>query len=118
MYPVDDGGWLGEENGIIREVLRFDASILYLRPTDEENTQARIVSFKDARFPHPTDRKRAQEGCLYGIAFGTSEGSIFQTIRFVSRTQRRRSQSTCTETIAAIMGYRYAAHLREGYSDR
>lgn len=77
-------------NGIIREVVRHSARIVYLKPSHIERSRAVIVSFSDAGFCHPTDKKRAQEGVVYGIAYGLRKGCIFHTVGFVSRAQRRR----------------------------
>ena len=93
-------------NGIIREVMRRTSFISYIKLTNAERKHARIVCFSDAGFCHPKDKKRAQEGCIFGIAFGARKGSVFHTIGFISRTQRRLSQSSAaSETIAALMSF-------------
>lgn len=105
-------------NGIIREVMRYEPTIMYLRPSEEEKSRARIVAFSDAGFPHSGDMSKvAQEGCIVGISFGKTEGSIFHTVLFVSRKQRRRSQSSgAAETIASIMTLGYAQQIQQVYA--
>lgn len=104
-------------NGTIWEVIRREATITCLKPNLEELEKARIVVFSDAGFSHSGERRRvAQEGCVCGISFGTSTGSIFHTIMFVSRKQRRVSQSPgAAETTAAISGYDYARQTWDDY---
>ena len=107
---------LKASNGIITEVMRRTSFISYIQPTNAERKHARIVCFSDAGFCHPKDKKRAQEGCIFGIAFGARKGSVFRTIRFISRTQRRLSQSSAAaETIAALISFGYAANLQRAY---
>ena len=103
-------------NGIIREVLRRTTVVSYIAPSVAEQKQARIVSFSDAGYSHPIERKRAQEGAIFGVAFGACKGSIFHLVGYVSRSQKRLSQSSAAaETIAAIMSYSHAANIRRTY---
>jgi len=80
-------------NGIARDVLKRDMRITYLRPCDTERKMACIVVFSDAGFPRTdVEKKVAQEGNIVGVAFGRSKGSIFHTISWISRKQRRVSR--------------------------
>ena len=107
---------LTNANGIIRDVLRHTTVISYPRPSNEEQKYARIVCFSDAGYCNPVEKKRAQEGCIFGIAFGTQTGDIFHTIGYVSRSQKRLSQSSAAaETIAATMEFGYASNLQRAY---
>lgn len=105
-------------NGVVREVKRRTALITYLKPTTDEIQNTRIVSFSDAGDCHPEDKKRAQEGCIYGLSFGEKIGSIFHTIGFVSRTQRQRTQSSAAaETLAAVLSFGHASLLQDSYAE-
>ena len=68
--PMMTVAGLKAANGIIREVIRRTSFISYIQPTNADPTHARIVCFSDAGFCHPKDKKRAQQGCIFGIAFG------------------------------------------------
>jgi len=90
-------------NGIARDLLKRQMCITYIRPQDEVKSLARIVVFSDAGFPRmDVEKKVAQEGNIVGIAFGSKKGAIFHAISWISRKQRRVSNSSgMAETIAA-----------------
>lgn len=91
-------------NGIAKDALKRSNSITYLNPSKEERSSETIVVFSDAGFPHKgVEKKVAQEGCIFGIAYGMKKNSIFHTLGWISRKQRRVSHSSGqAETIAAV----------------
>lgn len=93
-------------NGIAKDMLRRDLKILYLRPTPVEVRNARIAVFTDAGYPHQgVQKKVAQEGCIFGVSFGTHQGAPFHALGWISRKQRRVSNSNLqAECIAAVTG--------------
>ena len=99
-------------NGIAKDILRRDIKILYIRPTPVEVRRARIAVFTDAGYPHQgVEKKVAQEGCLVGVAFGTHHGAPFHSLGWISRKQRRVSNSSLqAECIAAVTGVGMATH--------
>ncbi len=72
------------------------------------------MCFSDAGFPHPGENKKvAQEGCVFGVSFGTKKGSKFHTLGLLSRKQRRVSNSSGqAEAIAAITSVGCALNAR------
>ncbi len=72
------------------------------------------MCFSDAGFPHPGENKKvAQEGCVFGVSFGTKKGSKFHTLGWLSRKQRRVSNSSGqAEAIAAITSFGCALNAR------
>ena len=101
-------------NGICRDVIRRDIKIRYLSPKSTEKDNARICIFSDAGFPRKGIEKRvAQEACVYGISFGVKKGDIFHTIGWLSRKQRRKSDSSgMAEAIAASTSIGCAIHVQ------
>lgn len=82
-------------NGVARDAVRKGCKIVYgtLRPESRSNVQ--IVVFSDAVFPHQgVSKKVAQEGCLFGISFGVKKNTLYHTIGWLYRKQRRESHSS------------------------
>ena len=101
-------------NGIARDVIKRNTEISYLRPEKEDTGKARLVVFSDAGFPHQEENKRvAQEGCIFGVAFGEKKDSKFHVLGWLSRKQRRSSQSSGqAECIAAMTSVGCAIHAQ------
>jgi len=101
-------------NGVARDLLRREMRITYLRPRIMDIQMARIAVFSDAGFPRmDVEKKVAQEGNIIGISYGCKKGSIFHAISWISRKQRRVSNSSgMAETIAATTAVGCALNLQ------
>eukprot|EP00171_Calliarthron_tuberculosum_P008723 IDg8723t1 len=95
-----------EFNGVIKEVVRKDPVLIYLQPSKEEQRNARLIAFSDARFPHRGKLKKvSQESCLMGVSLGKRKRIIFPTMSWFYRKKRRVSNSSGqAEAISAVNG--------------
>lgn len=109
---------LKHANGIAKDLLRRDIKLEYARPTVGERRNARIAVFTDAGYPHTgVEKKVAQEGCIVGVAFGTEQGAPYHIIGWLSKKQRRVSNSSiqaeCIATVTSVGFARYCANIWE-----
>lgn len=110
---------LKHANGVVRDVLRRDCSLEYVMPTAMELRNARIAVFSDAGYPHTgVEKKVAQEGCIVGVAFGTQKGAPYHVLGWLSRKQRRVSNSSIqAECIAAVTSVGYGTHAAKVWAN-
>ena len=112
-------GNIKEFNGMVRDMLRRERTVIYQRPSIDLS-HARIVAFCDAGYPHRSIHQLkpvAQESCLAGISFGEHKGDIFHLLYYHARKQRRISDSSfAAESIAAVSAYGVAMMIQDTIS--
>ena len=101
-------------NGIVKDVIKRASSKMHLRPGKEGIDDSQVIKFTHARYTHRGEGKRiGKEGCIIRIAYRLRKGSIFHTLAWLSRKQRRGSTlGIQADAISGVTSLGYAIQSR------